>query len=103
MIYDLYALPLAFLIISPLLPFKRANEVAITICIYLLIKWITDYRKCTLSYMECKIRGVKKTSGYLYNYLEPVLNLNRHPDRYYFYLTALVLILLNITSKLIKT
>jgi hypothetical protein len=94
-----YALPLAFLLISPVLPWKRAHDLAMTLCIYLLIKWLTDYRKCTVSYIECKLRGVKKEAGYLYRYLEPILNLNRHPDRRVFYFTTGLLVVLNSVAR----
>lgn len=97
-----YALPLAFLLISPVLPWKRAHELAMTICIYLLIKWLTDYRKCTVSYIECKLRGVKKEAGYLYQYLEPIFNLNRHTDRHLFYFTAVILFILNWVARRFK-
>ena len=41
---------------------------------YLLFKWIFNYRKCTISYIECKIRNVHKTQGILYNYLEHLVD-----------------------------
>lgn len=47
------------------------------ICIYLLSKWIFNYHKCTLSYLECKARNVKKGEGYINNFLEPVIHLNK--------------------------
>jgi len=86
----LYSLPLALLIASPILPFRSIRVIAITTCIYLLIKWVTDYRKCTASYLECKFRGVKKEQGYLYTYLDPILELRK----YYWAYIAVILILL---------
>jgi hypothetical protein len=82
-----------------LLPFQRAHEIAVVLLFYLLIKWLSDYRKCTISYLECKFRGVKKEQGYLNGYLEPIVNLNRHKDRYLFYFTAGLLIVLNIIGR----
>lgn len=89
MIPELYALPLAFLIASPFLPF--GHGLATTICIYLLIKWLSDYRKCTVSYIECKMRGVKKNEGYINRFIDPLINLNRHPYAVYFYLVILLI------------
>ena len=43
---------------------KNINETSILFCIYFLYKWITNTNKCTLSYIECKIR-VKKEKGYI--------------------------------------
>jgi hypothetical protein len=95
----LYSAPLAFLLISPFLNFKFVHETAIAICLFLIIKWFSNYRKCTVSYLECKMRGVKKENGYLYNYLEYVINLNTHPYSYVFYIAATLIIILNICAK----
>jgi hypothetical protein len=86
-----YAIPAIFLVTSPFLPFASAHDLARTRCIYLLFKWITDYRKCTMSYLECKIRGVPKEEGYINRYLNPILNINKRPDRYLFYLLILAI------------
>lgn len=45
----------------------EASYMAITI--FILFKIVFNYDKCTISYIECKIRGVKKTEGYLYTFL----------------------------------
>ena len=89
-----YALPLLILLTSPV-HYQIIKDISVTICIFLLIKWLTDYRKCTISYLECKYRGVKKHEGYIYGYLEPILNLNRHRYNYLFYLAVAIIIILN--------
>lgn len=45
-------------------------------CIYLLLKWAFDYRKCTFSYIEVKLRRVPKEEGYIYQTLEQVMAVN---------------------------
>jgi hypothetical protein len=87
----IYSFPLALFIASPILPFQTAHDISMTCCIYLLFKWITDYRKCTVSYMECKLRGVKKEQGYIYRYLEPIFNLR---DYYWAYMVVIVILIL---------
>ena len=54
------------------------NMTAFIMCIFLLLKWATDIRACTVSYAECKIRGVKKEQGFVNNFMEGVINLNQH-------------------------
>ena len=44
---------------------------------FLSLKIIFYYKKCTISYLECKIRGVKKEEGYLYRLLEGIISV-RH-------------------------
>lgn len=95
----LYAFPLALLIASPFLPFETVHDVANTVCIYLLIKWVTDYRKCTASYLECKIRGVSKEEGFINGYVEPIINLNRKPYIVLLYAFVIVIIIGNLIGK----
>ena len=53
---------------------KRHPDIYILLTIFFLFKFIFNYRKCTISYYECKLRGVKKEYGYLYNFMENILN-----------------------------
>ena len=43
--------------------------------LYLGFKWIFDYRKCTLSYLECKLRGVSREQGYLNRFLDELVDM----------------------------
>lgn len=49
----------------------------IALLMFLSLKIIFYYKKCTVSYLECKIRGVKKEKGYLYRLLNGIINV-RH-------------------------
>lgn len=71
------------------------NSFGLSVSLYFLIKWITNYRKCTISYMECKLRGVKKENGFLYNFLEPILDVNKRKDRYLIYFLILIIYFIN--------
>ena len=57
----------------------------ISIVLFFTFKWIFDYRKCTISYIECLMRGVKKEQGYLYNFLNGIVDLrfSNHITLYY--------------------
>ena len=44
---------------------------------FFTLKIILNYKKCTISYIECKLRGVKKEQGYLYRLLDGIINV-RH-------------------------
>jgi hypothetical protein len=52
----------------------------IKLLLFLFMKIIFDYKKCTISYIEVKLRGVKKEDGYLYNFLSSINNLRYHQD-----------------------
>ena len=47
----------------------------IALMIFFLVKSIINYRKCTISYLEVKARGVKKKYGYLYTLMDDILNI----------------------------
>jgi hypothetical protein len=47
--------------------------------VYISFKLTFNYRKCTISYLEVKLRGVKKEEGYLYALLENVVDLRYDP------------------------
>ncbi len=78
-------------ILSDDLSIIRVNIFAI---LFLLLKWILNYRKCTLSYIECKIRNIKKEKSHIYNYCEFFGNLiyNKYNDILFLLLVILLLI-----------
>ena len=87
---------LTVLLFSSLTNYDSLHEFSIGICIYLLTKWWTDYRHCTFSYIECKwIRKVDKKQGYLYNFLEPIFDINRYPHKNLIYVIFLCIFIIN--------
>ena len=53
------------------------NKDYMALLMFFTLKIILYYKKCTISYIECKIRGVKKEQGYLYRLLDGIINV-RH-------------------------
>ena len=84
------------LVLSCFFEIDLINSFAASICVFLLIKWITDYRKCTFSYIECKlIRGVPKEEGIIYNFTEPLFDINKRKDRYLIYFIVIIILFIN--------
>lgn len=52
----------------------------IKLLLFLFLKIIFDYNKCTISYIEVKLREVKKEEGYLYDLLTSLNNIRNHKD-----------------------
>ncbi len=71
------------------------NDFICFICIFFLAKWITNYRKCTISYIECKVRGVKKEKGYVYNIMEEIYDINKSKYKYLIYLFVIIVFYVN--------
>lgn len=91
---------LIFLLLSCNMNNKTINQMSMTMCCYFLFRWITDYRKCTISYFECKVRGVPKEQGYLYQILDPIFDYNK--SKYRFLLYSMLLIILYINNSNLK-
>ena len=45
---------------------------------FIVLKMVFKYNKCTLSYFECKLRGVNKEQGYIYRILQSLMDLPVH-------------------------
>jgi len=84
-----------FLLLSCITDNILINQTAVVICGYFLVKWISNYRKCTLSYYECKLRGIPKEEGYIYNILEPIFDYNKSEYRFFIYLFFLIILAYN--------
>ena len=84
-----------YLVLGLLCLFKNGKtpKYYIGILIFLSFKWIFNYRKCTLSWMECKIRGVKKEDGYLNRFLDNIVDI-RYSKNIYIILTICFIIII---------
>jgi hypothetical protein len=71
---------------------KDIYNLYIVLLLFFLFKFITNYRKCTLSYIECKLRNVKKEEGYLHSFLERIVDL-RYTDHIYIIIFNCIIIL----------
>jgi hypothetical protein len=75
------------------------SRTAVAMSAYFLLKWLTNYRKCTISYIECKLRGVKKEEGFIYNLLEPIIDLNKSDWKDFIYAITFVILITNYWKK----
>jgi hypothetical protein len=54
---------------------KKLPTTYIVLLLFFLFKLIFNYRKCTFSYIECVLRGVKKDKGYLNTFLDTIIDM----------------------------
>ena len=78
--------------------FIRSN---ILLILFLLLKWILNHRKCTLSYIECKIRNIKKEKSYIYNYCEYFGDLIYNKNNDILFLIMFILLIINLIKIII--
>ena len=65
----------------------------IALTAYFVFKMLTMYDKCTLSYIECKLRKVKKEDGYIYDFLHSIVMLKDTVHAKYFYMVSIIFII----------
>ena len=71
----------------------RFEQICVIIfCSLILFKFSLNNRKCTVSYIECKIRKVKKEQGFVYNALNEIYDLNE--TKYKYLVTSFILFVL---------
>ena len=71
---------------------KKLNKIYVGLLVFFLFKMIFNYRKCTISYLECKIRNVKKEEGFLNNFVDSILNLRETDESIFYYIFAFLII-----------
>ena len=78
---------------------KPLPRVYLGLLIFFVFKWIFNYRKCTFSRIECLVRGVKKEEGYLYNFLENMIDIRYCNHIYLIVFIGLFIIIYEIIAK----
>lgn len=89
---------LFFAYLSSLCFYKSRLEqiCSIIFCLLLLFKFSLNYRTCTVSYVECKIRKIKKKDGFVFNALEEIYDLNKTKYKYLVMSFIIFIILFNL-------
>ena len=73
---------------------KELDIIYSVILLYFTIKILINYRKCTISYIECKIRNVKKEKGYINNFFNDLFDIRYESKEKKYTLLILSLILI---------
>jgi len=72
---------------------KDIPQLYIGLLAFFTFKWIFNYRKCTISRIECLVRGVRKEEGYIYKHLNSVVDLRYEKEIRYILAISILLIL----------
>jgi len=67
-----------FVLLGPLYTERKHIDWHLGITIYLLFRWIFNSNKCELTEIECKLRGIEKSDGFIYSILNPIVQVNKH-------------------------
>jgi hypothetical protein len=71
--------------------------------IFFMFKMLFNYRKCTISYLECKIRNVKREHGYLNTLLDSIIDLRYTDHILILYTNAIFLIMYYVSTNNLST
>lgn len=74
-------------------------QVYLGFLIFFTFKWVFNYRKCTISWLECKIRGVEKKNGYLNYCLDTIVDIRNTNNIYIIYIVSFGIILYELIYK----
>ena len=74
---------------------KKLNEYYIGILVFFLIKMVFNYRKFTVSYIECKLRNVKKEDGYINKFMNDIIDFREKDESIFVYIYAGLIIFFN--------
>ena len=74
--------------------YNKANKLPqwyIIILYFIVFRMVFDYNKCTISYIECKVRGVPKKFGYIYQFLQTINDLRN--NSFVFYISIILAVI----------
>jgi hypothetical protein len=64
----------------------------VTLIIFFTLKWLFNYRKCTISYIEYKLRDSKKDNCLLYKFMENMIDLRYNKEITKIYLISIFIL-----------
>ena len=70
----------------------KLHQYYMILLLFFLFKSLFNYRKCTFSYIEVKLRKVKKTQGRLYGFLDRILDIRKTNHIQFIYLICSIII-----------
>ena len=84
-----------YLIIGILYTFidKYVPQQFTILIVFFMLKMIFNYKKCTISYLECKLRHVKREDGYLSSFIDHIVDLRNFKYKNIMYLIGLAIIM----------
>jgi len=87
-VYVYLAVGILYVILDRSVPSKYAFLV-----VFFTLKMLFNYKKCTFSYLECKLRKVKREDGYLASLLDRIVDLRNSKQKNILYGISAVIIM----------
>ena len=71
-------------------------RIGIYFSMFILLKWIFNYRVCTFGYYECKLRNVKRDKGIINNFCEYFGDIIYSEYNYWFFILLVIIYFINL-------
>ena len=96
-INTLHYILILFILIAPFIPILWIKEYILTLLLFMMFHYITNYGKCGLTQMEYLVMGEKYKEGFLYRTIKPVITVPEHYfDSFLYILHIFIIIILTI-------
>lgn len=96
-LYKLFMLIIYIFLIYSVISWKYiVIKVSIYFSIFMILKWIFDYRKCTFGYIECKLRNVKREEGFINDFCKYYGDLIYNENNYLLFILILIIYSINL-------
>ena len=83
------------LVLSVFVNSNQYKKISLTLLVFILIQYITNYGKCGLTELEYVLKGEKYQEGFIYRLVKPVITLpEQYVNNFYFFLHIIWIIIL---------
>ena len=90
-IYIFYSIGIIIVLFDINIP-KKIYGTYIALILFFTLKWLFNYRNCTISYIEYRLRNSIKEDCILYNLLENIMEIRNNKHIFIFYILGCLLL-----------
>jgi len=90
----LHFLLFILLLSSIFIPNNSFKELSLMMLLFLLVQYLSNYGKCTLTQLEYLLMGEDYQNGFLYRLINPVIKRDENYFNYYYYIIHLLWIII---------
>jgi len=91
-----HSLIILFVLLAPFTKYAPILILHITFCISLLVHWIGNNNACSLTLLECSLRGIQPTQSYTHKFIAPMYDISSTSWSIICYIVTIFLMMLSI-------
>ena len=95
LIQSIHLLLILLLCSSIFIPIHKVKELSLTLLIFMLFHYVTNYGKCGLTQIEYLIMGEQYQEGFMYRLIKPIISVPEdYFNKHFFWIHLLYIIIL---------